>query len=346
MLSDGTRAWGLKEHDQLELPLGAARMLLGGRVPHGAVIVEVRDHAGVWHHAAVADDVWSVQLSQPCLRRRLKVPVRYLNSAGRHVNYALPADLKREPIADASDPCPVCEFVTWDRLTGDTGDPHSVHGGAAVWVCCRTCGFNERSGVIRLHAAAPTAASHSDQGAERISRVAREARFPIYVARGYNARLERRYRAAAATTAVTISHFDSSSSNEPIVTVQTNAGSGRKRSPEDAEAWQLLSTLGQTLARTVHRPGMTARSLSDGASVIASRARRRGTACRAARGASLILNVIVDEEHRTFSGLIAEGGWVVRYHDAEISIVLSGTRNPGAFQLRQVNTPNRSKGDL
>ena len=98
--------------------------VVAGRLPPGAEQVVVIDDAGdEYGDAIVREGVWLMVCGEPGFSEPL---VRYTDAAGALVPVPLPPG-ERRPVADATDPCPVCGEVAWVELEG---------------VCCERCGLH------------------------------------------------------------------------------------------------------------------------------------------------------------------------------------------------------------
>lgn len=106
------------------------RLVVAGRVPPTAAAVTVIDAAADEHEATIDGDAWFVVAGEAGFDEQL---VRFRDAQGEIVG-ALPAG-ERFPVPDATDPCPVCDAVSWTQVAFT----HDGHPGVSVG--CERCGF-------------------------------------------------------------------------------------------------------------------------------------------------------------------------------------------------------------
>lgn len=313
----------LTAHQATELALGDELSLVGGKLPDGAAIAEVFDHAGRRHEAQVGQDVWIAVLQQPCLGRGLGPPVCYRTASGTLVPAPLPSRVVRRPVDDASERCPACGGASWDELVPDQSirhDPHSEHAGAAVWVCCRSCAHTESAGLIRLIAGPESdAVTRSELPREALSTLT----FPVYQAAGQQGRMS----VDGGRTGVTVKHaaLDRYGSVSSWVTVRTQTGTVRQRNRRSAASWDLITALDHAtpLSDAAASVSDCSRRTAAGA-VVRSRAVMRDSVRSAMRASRSTITISVDGESEPFLCLQSTHAWAARRISRKPTIIVSG----------------------
>lgn len=124
------------------------RTVQGGLLPAGAAGVEVVDPAGARRQAVTGGGAWLVvlegDLDEPAA-------VRFAGEHGETVRPPLPDGWARDPVPDATEPCPACGATVWEEVT-PLDESRGVSGtGGELWptkfVACAACGHEISGGV-------------------------------------------------------------------------------------------------------------------------------------------------------------------------------------------------------
>jgi hypothetical protein len=257
-------------------------------------------------------------------------PVRFEDDAGAIVRPRLPESWAREPVDDATEPCPACGAVEWELVTPGDHSRGSVQQGdgplePASVVVCRRCGHEEDVGAWTSYAGAldDAATARYVEARRREQRdVVARIDFPAYALAGEPDPWEiagwgsdgRR------TTAVTISHRDVRIESEPAPyegPTERMRGLLYSELQEAGEAWP---------------------EASRGAIVVWLRARERERQAAVTRATPLAVDVAVDGVPVRFEGLRSGSAWglVGDVGGVRVSISAAGGE-PGEVRLRRID---------
>jgi hypothetical protein len=183
--------------------LGEEHFVVGGLLPPGAISAEAVDGRGVRLVATVGGGAYAVVIEQLPDGRDPVVLCR--DEAGRPVRRPLPGTYPRVPVSDASEPCPACGAIDWERFvpTESWRGGRPGPGGAVIpdpIVVCHRCGHEEQEAApMRLPSpgageasAAPTEEARAEQKAlqnDRDRMTLSALTFPVYAADGWPARI-------------------------------------------------------------------------------------------------------------------------------------------------------------
>ena len=152
------------------------RFAFSGRLPRGATRAFAVLPSGEEVEAACADGEFRVicEVVDPH-----RPPVRFEDDSGAIVRRQRPAEWPREPVDDATEPCPACGALAWDVITAPGDEGGSI-------VACRRCGHEEDVGA--WVAFAGDEAPLDEAGLERLEALRREqlaaaerrVPFPVY----------------------------------------------------------------------------------------------------------------------------------------------------------------------
>lgn len=218
-VSDGDRYHPVKSW------VDAARSVVGGLLPPGAVTVEVIDDRGTCVSAAVGDGAYVAMIEQPNDGREPIVCCR--DAAGSPVRRPLPAAYPSVRVSDTDERCPACGAIDYDEYmptedwrAGSVGPNGSTIPNPVV--VCRVCGHEETEGTFY---ASIVASEEPEDDAARQARLVREraemrvqrwysnaltlraVTFPIYAADGWTAQIGGSGSHGDQLTELTIRHY-------------------------------------------------------------------------------------------------------------------------------------------
>jgi hypothetical protein len=102
----------LEDHRPAQVGLEGDRIVLGGRLPRGAVSAEAVTDGGDRVACEVGDGAWVVVLDRTIVG--LVSPVVFRDGTGVPVAAPLPEEWSRAPVSDSDESCPGCDAGAWD----------------------------------------------------------------------------------------------------------------------------------------------------------------------------------------------------------------------------------------
>jgi hypothetical protein len=335
----------------------AEHSVVGGRLPPGAVSVEVVDDRGTRVAASIGNDAYAAVLAQP--HDSDSPVVCCLDAAGAPVRRPLPAGYPSERVTDTTEPCPACGAVDYEecvpteqwrggQVNADgTTTPNPI-------VVCRVCGHQEPEGTF--YALLDVDTADTEDEAAREARIAREraeerlqrwysdtmtiraVTFPIYAAEGWPAQICGSGTRGDEQISIRICHHaereaDLFEAGPPPLEVTTSQD---RQWPSD-ELWQARQAL-KTWAAWDASPWPEA---SHAAVTLWLRGRRRearALVLDAERSEQLIT---VDGTPEPFLMLTARtGGWVALRRHSDLTITIAaGDLDPSSLTIEPIADP-------
>lgn len=324
--------------------LDGERTLLGGRLPAGAVAVEVLDDRGDRVQARAGRGAWAVVLDQPMSGPVSPVCLR--DADGVPVAAPLPSDWERSPVVDSDDRCPACLELAWDVVTPADESRGSRSGAGGMEptpvIVCRVCGHEESMGSIQRLVQRDdedpedvAARIRDSQAAQRISdtMTLRAVRFPIYAAEGWSGTLGGSGGGSGNVERITVSHGHDQPGSGAQLRIETAVNVPRFPSSASALAREALANwLYDGLGGWA--PG------SDAAFVLKLRAHERKRRRIGARAPVTERLIRLDGVRVSFKYIQSGSRWAAVARTDPVTITITGDQvDPASLELRPVPDP-------
>lgn len=307
-------------------------IVVGGRLPPGAVEATVIDPRGDELRAAVANGVWVTIVRDTDVFAGAP-PVRFADASGALVPPPLPPEWPREPLADATEDCPACGARDWEIVTaldgsrGFSGRPSGEMAPSRVLVCER-CGHEEQIGVVYGGGYVDTGVRVTEEEERREWDEAWAGTdFPVFGVRGRDAQLAAWGTSGDLTDTITVAHGEE-------LTVETD----RIEEEDEREPASLR-------ARRAFEAGFDwpdPPRLSDAARMLWRRARERERHRAALRAVSGEREIPVDGRPVRFATVALGDRWAATSidHDPVVTICARGGVAPEQVELEAISQPS------
>jgi hypothetical protein len=315
------------------------RFVVAGLLPAGAVRAAVVDPGGERVEATCGDGAWLAVVAAGDGR---EPPVRFDDEAGRPVRPELPAPWPREPVDDATEPCPACGATAWERVVPSDFSRGSRQRGSgpeepSAVIVCRRCGHEEGEGVWYGFADAacvppdPAAIErHMQRRRAEQRRIIAEVDFPLYALAGAG-------RPQYAGWGGRPGHI------ERATLRHERDGGGEVRvesaSPASAQIEDPTDRAREALFDTLPAFGSMP-DLSPPARTLWLRARERAHVAVLVRAEPAHVDVAVDDASVAFAAFRRDGGWAIAANLDGARVTATGTDWPlEGLALRPVSDP-------
>ena len=346
-------------YEPVRVGLADDGLLIGGRMPPGAVGAELVDASGERHGVPVQGGYYAAALSDG---PDVSPALAFRDAAGAFVHRPLPAAYPHQPVEDAEVPCPVCGAMQyelylpteeWRAGRGRKGTDSFVPGPLII---CRVCGLQEHGGGITRYSPAEVPEGDEMTEAERQAREARAraertlqrwyahtmtlsaVTFPIYAAEGLPARINGQASRGDDLTSLTVGQAESLGDGpfveRPTIEVTTSADPHERR--ELTVAREVYASLIESDGHEPPRPG-----LSDPAMILWFRAHRRARAAAGALAPTGEIAITIEGTPEPFLLIGAPPArWaaVRRHHGLTVTVAARDT-DPGALVIEPVADP-------
>ncbi len=309
------------------------RFAFSGRLPPGATRAVAVLPSGEEAEAACRDGEFRVvcEVANPH-----PPPVRFEDDSGAIVRPELPAAWPREPVDDATEPCPACGALGWDVVTPSDHSRGSVQHGdgslePASAVGCRRCGHEQALGAWMTFAGDEPPLDAA--GLERLEALRREhwqplsaVSFPVYALADPAAPVELGGHGSdwKGTTSVAIDQGD--------IAIESEA----ERHAYDGPVEHLRRLLSRALT---DQQGFSPEA-SFAAMTLWFDARERERAAVVLRAEQFEVDVEIDGGPVRFAGLRAGGTWALAGHVGDVRVSISGRGvEPEDVRLRRLDPP-------